>query len=100
MKEDKTKLHKAVELVNDAIMADYKRLEEITKSETNSPVMLEGETTKGYYCQLMIDPKDVARIMLQYDYPIYKTLEQEAPIAMWDDIASWYGLSSVMSVDI
>ena len=36
------KLDSAVDLVNEAIMAKYKRLEEIAKSEEGDPIMVEG----------------------------------------------------------
>jgi len=69
MKKD-DKLISAVKLVNEVIIAEYKRLEEISKTEEGEPIMVEGETTAGYFCQLMVDPKDVAKIMLDYNYPV------------------------------
>ena len=35
---NKDKLHEAVKLVNDAIMAEYKRIEEIAKTEEGDPI--------------------------------------------------------------
>ncbi len=70
MKKD-DKLISAVKLVNEAIMAEYKRLEEVSKTEESEPIMVEGETTAGYFCQLTVDPKDVAKIMLDYNYPVW-----------------------------
>jgi len=99
-KEKNEKLHNAVELVNEAIKKRTLQLQSFTQIEDASPIMLEGETTKGYYCQMMVDPKEVARIMLEYNYPMYAVLEEDAPIDMWDDIAAWFGLGSVSSVDI
>ncbi|MBQ2659784.1 hypothetical protein IJF85_02305, partial [Candidatus Saccharibacteria bacterium] len=46
------KLAEAVKLVNDAIMAEYKRLEKIAKTEEDDPILIEGETTAGYFCHL------------------------------------------------
>ena len=43
------KLAEAVKLVNDAIMAEYKRLEKIAKTEEDDPILIEGETTAGYF---------------------------------------------------
>lgn len=99
-KEKDEALHNAVELVNKAINERTIKLQAYTQIEENDPVMLEGETTKGYYCQMMVNPKDVARIMLDYDYPMYDILGEEAPTGMWDDIAAHFGLGSVVSVDI
>ena len=38
------KIDSAVKLVNEAIMAEYKRLEEIAKTEEGDPILIEGET--------------------------------------------------------
>ena len=44
--------------------------------------MVEGETLTGYYCQLMTDPKDVAKILLEYDYLVWRVFDEDAPDAM------------------
>lgn len=62
--------------------------------------MLEGSTEKGYSCYMMVDPKDVARIFLEYNYPVWSILEEESPIELWDDLARFYGLETVNSVDL
>lgn len=101
---DKTKetmqLSEAVRIVNSAIDAETKRLKSITESEDQGPIMLEGRTTSCYYVQLMIDPAKVAPIMLDYWYPAYKVLEEDAPQGMWDELARLVGLDEVISVDI
>ena len=99
MKKD-DKLISAVKLVNEAIMTEYKRLEEISKTEEGKPIMVEGETTAGYFCQLMVDPKDVAKIMLDYNYPVWRVLEEDAPDAMWEELGYKFGLAHVCSVDL
>lgn len=100
MKKDNTLLD-AVKLVNKAIMEERKRLETIAKSdEEQSPIMIEGETMAGYYCQLMVDPKEVAKIMLEYDYPVWRIIEEDAPDAMWEDLGRKFGLMHVCSADI
>ncbi len=99
MKKDE-KLSAAVKLVNEAIAAEYKRLESLAKTEENDPILVEGETSAGYYCHLMVDPKDAAKIMLEYDYPVWHVLEEDAPDAMWEDLGRKFGLESVCSVDV
>ena len=46
------KLVEAVKLVNEAIVAEYKRLEDIVKTEEGDPILIEGETTAGYLIDL------------------------------------------------
>lgn len=75
MKKDE-KLASAAKLVNEIIAAEYERLETLAKTEENDPILVEGETSAGYYCQMMADPKDVARIMLNYNYPIGEFLKK------------------------
>ena len=41
--------------------------------------MVEGETTAGYFCQLMVNPQEVARIFVDYDYALYRVLGEDAP---------------------
>lgn len=83
-------------------ISDYRtKLEDIANGTTElDPVLLDGETTTGYYCQLMIDPKTAASIMMKHDYPIYATLGEDAPDEMWRELADEYGLGSVSSVDL
>lgn len=94
---------KAVEVVNELI-SDYRTvLEGITlvKDEyEQDPILVEGETTKGFPCHLMVEPKEVANIILEYDYPVYKVLGEEAPQAMWDRLAARFGLYAVTGFDL
>lgn len=46
------------------------------------PIMVEDETTAGYFCQLMVNPKEVAEIFVDYDYALYRVLGEDAPDAM------------------
>ena len=94
------KLAEAVKLVNEAITAEFKRLEEITKTEEGDPIMIEGETTAGYYCPMMGDPKDVAKIALEYNYPVWHILQQDYPDGMWEDLGRKFGLETVCSMDL
>ena len=98
MEDDK--LHEAVKLVNDAIMDEFKRIEEIAKTEEGDPILIEGETTAGYFCHLMVDPKDVAKIALEYNYPVWLILEHDYPDGMWEDLGRKFGLATVCSIDL
>ncbi len=99
MKENE-KLSAAVKLVNEAIAAEHKRLEALAKAEENDPVLVEGETSAGYYCQMMVNPKDIARILLDYNYPVWRVLEEDAPDGMWEDLGRKFGLTTVSSFDL
>ena len=93
-------LNSAVSLVNGAIIAEYKRLEEISKTDEGDPILIEGETTAGYFCQLMVDPKEVAKIALEYNYPVWHILKGDYPDAMWEDLGRKFGLATVCSIDL
>lgn len=95
-----TDLIDAVEIVNNAIDKRRKELEEIAKTEEADPILIEGETTAGYPCQMMVDPKDVAKIALEYDYPVWETLLLDAPDGMWEDLARKFGLAAVGTMDL
>lgn len=90
----------AVDLVNNAIRAEEKRLKKIASTEEQFPISLEGYTTTGHPCQVMVDPKDVARILLEYNYPTWSVLLADFPDAMWEELGRMYGLESVSCVDI
>ena len=94
------KLAEAVKLVNEAITAEFKRLEEIAKTEEGDPIMIERETTACYYCHMMVDPKDVAKIALEYNYPVWHILQQDYPDGMWKDLGRKFGLATVCSMDL
>ena len=52
-------------------MDEFKKLEEIAKSDNkDDPIMIEGEITTGYYCQMIVAPKEVAKIILEYNHPV------------------------------
>lgn len=99
MKKDE-RLSAAVKLVNEAIATEYRRLESLANTEENDPILVEGETSAGYYCQMMVDPKDVARILLDYNYPVWRVLEEDAPDGMWEDLGRKFGLTTVSSFDL
>ncbi|MBQ8985598.1 hypothetical protein IJ076_03625 [Candidatus Saccharibacteria bacterium] len=94
------KLISAVKLVNEAIMAETRRLEKIASGNEQDPILIEGETEANYYCQLMVDPSVVAKIMLRYNYPTCRVLEQDASDDMWEELGREFGLKTVCLVDL
>lgn len=90
----------AFRIVKDAINREEERLRKIANTEEQDPILLEGETSTGHYCQMMVDPKDVARILLKYDYPIYHLLMDDAPDEMWAELGRTYGLMTICGVDL
>lgn len=86
------------------MISDYRTiLEGITllkEDATPDPILIEGETRKGYYCQLMVDPRDIAQILLNYNYPVCRILDDEAPEAMWVELGEKFGLATVTSFDL
>ena len=93
-------LSKAIDIVRTAIRAEEKRLQEIADGTEQDPVMLEGSTTQAYSVQMMIDPSKVAKVMLDYQYPLYRIIGEDAPQEMWDELARMVGLEEVYAVDI
>ena len=94
------KLEDAVAVVQKEICDLRAKYESVAKTEEQDPIMVEGETSAGYFCQLMVDPKDVAKVLLEYDYPVWRVLEEDAPDAMWEDLGRRFGLEHVCSVDL
>lgn len=93
-------LSEAVRIVRAAIKAEEDRLQRIADSQEEEPIMLEGETSAGYIVHVMSDPAKVAKVLLDYDYPLYKALEEDWPQDMWEALAQMVGLESVYSVDM
>lgn len=94
------KLISAVKLVNKAIATETERLKIVATGDEQDPVLIEGETETGYYCQLMVDPKNVAKVLLRYDYATWRVLEEDAPNEMWEELGREFGLKTVCSVDL
>lgn len=92
---------KALDIIQQKI-SDYRtKLEAITISNAElQPIMIEGQTRTGYHCQLMDNPKTAAEIMLRHNYPIFATLGEDAPDAMWQELADEYGLETVSAVGL
>ena len=91
------RLKEAVKLVNEAISKRRAMYDKIARTDDQSPIALEGETSKGVYVQAMVDPNT---IYLKYDYPTAVILDDEASQGMWDDLAELVGLASCCSVDL
>ena len=70
------------------------------KTGKTTPLWSRGETTAGYYCQLMVNPQEVAKIFVDYDYALYRILGKDVPDAMREDLGRKFGLESICSVDL
>ena len=90
----------AVKIVQAAIKAKEDRYRKIASTEEQDPILLEGETRTGYECQLMVEPKDVAQVFLDYDFALWDTVVGEVSDSMWDRLAEIYGLDRVYAVDL
>lgn len=62
--------------------------------------MVEGETTAGYFRQLMMNPQEVAKIFVDYNYVLYRVLGEDAPDAMWEDLGRKFDLEYVCSAGL
>lgn len=86
------------------VISDYRTvLEAITLLKADDcpdPILIEGETRTGYFCQMMVDPREVAPILLEYNYPVWLALGEDFPDAMWEELGEHFGLASVSSVDL
>ena len=94
------KLSAAVKLVNEAISAEYDRVKALADTEEGEPIMIEGETTTGHFCRMLVDPKDVAKLALEYNYPVWKVLEEDFPDDMWRELGRKFGLETVCAMDL
>lgn len=71
------------------------------KNGQDHSIMVEGdETTASYYCQLMANPQEVAKIFVDYDYALYRVLGKDVSDAMREDLGRKFGLEHVCSVDL
>ncbi len=98
--KQETSLGDAVEMVKAEIDKQTKYYEKIASTDEQDPVMLEGVTTTGHNCHVMVDPKEVAKVFLNYDYPACLVLDNEPSSDMWDTLARKFGLGEVYGVDI
>ncbi len=98
--KQETSLGDAVEMVKAEIDKQTKYYEKIASTDNQTPVMLDGVTTTGYNCGVMVDPKEVAKVFLDYDYPACLVLDNEPSSDMWYTLARKLGLDEVCGVDI
>lgn len=47
-----------------------------------------------------MNPQEVAKIFVDYDYALYRVLGEDAPDAMWEDLGRKFGLEHVCSMDL
>ena len=94
------KLEDAVAAVQKEIRKWREKYESVAKTEEQNPIMVESETTAGYFCQLMVNPQEVAKIFIDYDYALYRVLSEDASDAMWEDLGRKLGLEHVCSVEL
>ena len=94
------KLAEAVKLVSEAIREEWSTYSKIAETDEQDPVMVEGLTSRGCNAHVMVDPKPIARIFLNYNYPMIKVLGEDAPQSMWDNIAEHVGLEEAFGVDL
>lgn len=103
MEYTKEELNNAREIINQKISDERTKLEALTllkPDATPDPILIEGETEIGYYCQMMVNPCDCAPILLKHDYPIYKVLQEDFPEEMWEELGRKFGIKTVTSVDL
>ena len=94
------KLEDAVAVVQKEIRDLRAKYESVAKTEEQDPILVEGETSAGYYCQLMVNPQEIAKIFVNYDYALYRVLGEDAPDAMWEDLGRKFGLEHICSADL
>ncbi len=96
----KDDLSAASKLVSEAIYEYQKNLEKILNTEKNDPIKVRGVTSAHYDCELMVDPRDVAKIILEYDFPVCHILGREYPFEMWEALGRKFGLLRVSGFDL
>ena len=48
----------------------------------------------------MVDPRVIAKVFVKYDYAVWNTLGNDAPTAMWDELADSFGLGDIYHVGL
>ena len=62
--------------------------------------MVEDETTAGYFCQLIVNPQEVAKIFVDDDHALYRVLGEDTQDVMWEELGRKFGLEHVCSVNL
>lgn len=100
-KPSEDELINAVRIVNEAIRREEKKLKDIVDAAEEQPLIkIEGVTTTGHLCELMVEPQHAAAILLDHNYPVWNVLMQDYPDAMWKELGESYGLESACSIFI
>lgn len=95
------KLEDAVAVVQKEICKWREKYESVANENgQDHPIMVEDKITAGYLCQLMMNPQEVAKIFVDYNYALYRVLGEDAPDAMSEDLGRKFGLGHVCSVDL
>lgn len=95
------KLEDAVAVVQKEIRKWCEKYESVANENgQDCPIVIEGETTVGYFCQLVVNPQEVAKIFVDYGYALYRVLGEDVPNAMWKDLGRKFGLEHVCSGDL
>lgn len=78
------KLEDAVAVVQKEIRKWREKYESVAnKNEQDHSIMVKGwKIMAGYFCQLMVNPQEIAKIFIDYDYALYRVLGEDAPDAM------------------
>ena len=93
-------LPEAVRIVNAAIEARTRRMREIADGKVHRPIEITGETETDYPAAVQVDSAKACKIMLDYNEPIYRTLDIEYPEGLWDALADLAGIHVVGSIDV
>ena len=89
-----------IKTVKELIDKERNVLRKIAQDPEADPIMIDGITSKNVYVSGKVAADKVAKIMLEYDHPIYSVLGEDAPDDMWKRLAEEFGLDNISSVDI
>ncbi len=53
------------------------------------------ETTTGFECKMWVARMDIAKVLLEYNYPLFLAMGQPSPNDMWDKLAGIYGVARI-----
>ena len=104
-KYTKEQIDKAIDIVREQIdicEEIYKRMLEKPVDEDDLDITdlveLTMVTTTGFDCKMYVDRKDIVKVLLDNDYPIYKVLRKSCPESIWNKIANVYGMDQVEGI--
>ena len=97
--EKAQKLEEARRVIRQAIDEKRSKYEEVANDDEADAVLLEGITSTGHYCQMMVSSQIIAKIYLKYNYAEDMIISGVANKTMWEEIADTFGVKEVESVD-